>query len=191
MRTQNLPTLLKNNDGVTAIEFALISPAFLLMVMGMIEFGVIMLAQNVMEGATFSASRLGKTGFVAENISREQTIYNEIEKRAGTMLDMTQLVITSKAYSGFGEVGDPEPFIDANANGVRDSGENYTDVNGNGVYDTDVGTVGLGEAGEVVVYTANYPWHIATPLLKNLVGVEGIINLSARTVVQNEPYNED
>ncbi|MBW7837723.1 MAG: hypothetical protein H3C28_13935 [Sphingomonadales bacterium] len=96
--------------------------------------------------------------------------------------------MTSQTYQQFDQIGDPEPFIDANGNGERDEGENYTDVNGNGSYDTDMGASGLGNAGEVVVYTVSYPWRIITPLISQFFGANGVLNLSARTVVQNEPY---
>ena len=50
------------------------------------------------------------------------------------------------------------------------------------------GTSGLGNAGQIVVYTITYPWHLFTPMVENLSATEGNINLRAYIVVRNEPY---
>lgn len=191
-QTQDLLTKLrKSEEGVTAVEFALVAPMLLLIMMGIIETGLIMFTQNVMEGATFSASRLGKTGYTESGETREDLIIQQLTRRAGTLINASEIEINAVTYAQFDQIGDPEPFIDANHNGTRDSGENYTDSNGNGHYDEDMGIEGLGNAGEVVVYTVSYPWHIYTPMMSRFFGSDGTIDLTARTVVQNEPYNED
>ena len=33
-----------------------------------------------------------------------------------------------------------------------------------------------------------YPWQVFTPLIGNVIGNDGIINLVAYSVVKNEPY---
>lgn len=181
-------SLWKKNDGVAAVEFALVAPILVIMIMGIIETSLVMFVQNVLENATFMASRLGKTGYTDEGSSREATILAMLEDRAGAVLDTGLVHITTQSYARFDDVGDPEPFIDANSNGVRDTGENYTDVNGNGQYDTDMGSEGVGNAGEIVVYTVSYPWDITTPMIQKFIGEDGVIELSARAVVQNEPF---
>lgn len=186
---RNFKTLLRSQDGATAVEFALIAPVVLLFTIGIIELSLMMLTQNLMESATFTASRLGKTGYAGEDMTREETILQALNDTAGVLMDVGQVSIESFAYDEFGDVGRPEPFVDANGNGVRDNGENFTDVNGNGVYDSDMGAAGAGEAGEVVVYVVSYPWHITTPIMSTLIGEDGIINLTARSVVKNEPFS--
>lgn len=178
----------QEQDGATAVEFALISPVLLFFVMAIIESSLVMFAQNILENATFMASRLGKTGYADNGATREQSILALLEERAGSVLDISHVSITTKTYARFDNVGDPEPFIDVNNNGIRDTGENYTDVNGNGQYDTDMGSEGVGNAGEIVVYTVSYPWRIFTPAVQEFLGENGVVTLSARAVVQNEPF---
>lgn len=180
--------LLKSQSGATAIEFAMVAPVMLLFSIGIIEVSLMMLSQNIMESATFTASRLGKTGYVESGKSREQTIIEALQDSASGLLDISKVTITHLSYDQFGDVGRPEPFVDANSNGARDDGENYTDVNGNGMYDADMGASGAGEAGDVVVYTVNYPWAITTPIMSHLIGTQGVFNLTARAVVKNEPF---
>jgi len=52
------------------------------------------------------------------------------------------------------------------------------------------GSEGLGAAEQVVVFTITYPWQTFTPLLGELIGDEnGIVPLTSRIVVRNEPYS--
>lgn len=190
MVKRSLRSFAKQEEGVTAVEFAVLAPTFLLLVMGVIEFGMVMMVYNVMESATAISSRLGKTGYAAPGVTREQTIINAITARAGSLIDPKKLVVTSKFYKQYDQIGDPEPFIDSNGNGIWDNGEAYTDINGNGKWDPDMGTSGYGSAGDVVVYTITYPWSITTPLVKPLIGDKlGHMNIITHAVVKNEPYN--
>jgi Flp pilus assembly protein TadG len=181
-------TIINDTEGATAVEFALVAPVVLLFTIGIIEVSLMMLSQNIMESATFVASRLGKTGYTEGGATREETIMQAVEDSASGLLDTSRITITSLSYDQFGDVGRPEPFVDANANGQRDDGENFTDVNGNGAYDNDMGSGDAGESGDVVVYTVSYPWHINTPIMSAVIGTNGIFSLTARTVVKNEPF---
>ncbi len=188
MITHRHTQILKAQDGVTAVEFALIAPVALLLIMGIIETSLVMFAQNVLESATFAASRTGKTGYAETDETREATIRTVLDDRADAVFDSTLIDITTRTYARFDQVGDPEPYIDANNNQMRDDGENFTDVNGNGQYDTDMGMEGVGNAGEIVVYTVSYPWNIFTPLVQDFLAEDGVITLSSRVVIQNEPF---
>lgn len=178
---------LRDTAGVTAVEFAFVAPVLLLLIFGILEFSLIMLATNMMESATAISSRLGKTGYSSAGNSREATILASIAKHAGMILDTSQLTITSKYYEQFDAIGDAEPWNDKNHNGIAEAGE-YTDVNGNGQYDSDMGLAGYGNADDIVVYTVSYPWRIATPILSNIIGTNGIFTITTHAVVKNEPY---
>jgi Flp pilus assembly pilin Flp len=176
-------------DGVTAVEFALLAPVLMLMMFGIIEFSLIMVAYNTMEGATAISSRLGKTGYTASGLTRQQTIINAIDDRAGSLIDISRITVASKFYKQYDQINDPEPYIDANGNSSYDAGENYTDINGNGAWDADMGSSGYGSAGDVVVYTVSYPWALMTPIISRIIGNEaGAITITTHAVVKNEPY---
>lgn len=180
--------LLRHEGGVTALEFAVVAPVFMLLLMGIVEFALIMVVYNVMEGATAVSSRLGKTGYTAAGVTREQTIMSAITTRAGSLIDPLSLTVTSKFYKQYDQINDPEPYSDANANGSYDAGETYTDINGNGQWDPDMGASGYGSAGDIVVYQVSYPWAISTPVISSLVGAGGIYTITTHAVVKNEPY---
>lgn len=150
--------LIRCNDGVTAIEFALLSPVLLLMVMGIIEFAVIMFVSVVMESATDMTARLGSTGYVPTGTSQAQEIINNVDSMTAGLLNANNITITTTSYSGFNEIG----------------------VAGQGTANS------LGGPGDVVLYTVSYPWTIMTPIVSAVIGNK--ITLRASTVVRNEPY---
>lgn len=177
-------------DGVTAIEFAVVAPVLLLLIFGIIEFATIMLVANMMENATSISSRLGKTGYAASGKSREETILESITARAGKLITPSKLVITSKYYEQFDQIGDAEPWNDANHNGLAETGE-YNDINGNGQWDADMGMAGYGDAEDIVVYTIRYPWRIMTPIMREIIADgNGDFPIIAHAVVKNEPYDD-
>ena len=174
--------------GVTAIEFAVVAPVMCILIMGIIEFAVVMMVYNVMEGATATSARTGKTDYIDGSGTRQQTILDQITARAGSLLDPTKLTVTTKYYKQYDQIGDPEPYVDTNHNGQYDPGEPFTDINGNGVWDADMGQSGFGSAGDIVVYTVSYPWPISTPIVSSFIGTNGIFTITTHAVVKNEPY---
>ncbi len=152
--------------GVTAIEVALIAPILLLFLFGVLEVSLILLAQHLLENATYNASRLAKTGYIEEGQTQLETVMDELTSRLqglAPLLDVTKISVTSTAYGDLSDIGQPEQGEEAS----------------------------LGVPEQVVVYTVTYPWKMFTPLIGNLMGDENrIINLSSRIVVRNEPYND-
>ncbi|WP_245615518.1 TadE/TadG family type IV pilus assembly protein [Afifella pfennigii] len=183
-----LRRLRRDESGATALEMAVVGPAFIMMMMGAVEMGMLYAAESVLEHSTYVATRLGRTGFVEDESTRDETVKDMLRQKASVLLDPAKLNISSKAYQNFDDIGDPEPFVDANGNGVRDDGENYTDINGNGQWDADKGVAGYGASREIVVYTVTYPWTFFTPVIGSIFAENGTITLSARAIVQNEPF---
>lgn len=178
---------IKNRDGVTSIEFAMISPVILLMITGTVEFSLMMFTSAALESATNTTARLGKTGYTQAGMTREEQIIENIQTKTAGLLDPAQITITTTVYPMFDNIGDPEPYTDTNGNHVYNLGEPYSDVNGNGQWDPDMGAEGAGDANDVVVYVVSYPWPVFTPVINTIIG--NTITLTARTVVKNEPYN--
>ena len=181
--------LFARQEGVAMIEFAIIAPVLTIILFGIIETSMIMYTSAVMEGATITSSRLGKTGFIAAGTTRQQMITDMINQRCGAIINTANITVTSKSYGTFGNIGQPEPYTDANSNNHYDIGEVYSDVNGNGQWDPDMGTVGLGIANEIVLYRVTYNWPIMTPIMRQFIGTNGTFAITSSMLVKNEPYN--
>jgi hypothetical protein len=178
-----------DQSGIAALEFALIAPVFFIMMMGIIEFSLIMFTLATMESATNITSRLGKTGYTALGSTREEQIVQNVKDKTAGLLDPNQIAIDSKSYSNFNNIGQPEPCISPPTTPCPGTpGVHFSDVNGNGTWDADMGKAGLGGAGDVVVYTVSYPWTVQTPFVNQVIG--SIFTITVRSVVRNEPFDE-
>ena len=181
-----LRRLCRDESGATAIEFGICALPLVFLMIGIIEFALAMTVGNSLEAATNLSSRLGKTGYVDEDAeTQEQTILDEVERRVGPLIDMEKIAISNEVYNDFESLTNPDLFEDQNDDGDTDDPGEWTDVDGDGFRD---GSDGVGSAGDIIVYKISYPWQIITPLIGNVVGDDGIINLSAYSVVKNEPY---
>jgi Flp pilus assembly protein TadG len=172
--------------GKAAIEFAFIAPVFLAMIGAIMEFSGIMFIQALLEGSAREASRYGITGFTTPGVSREDQIMAIIADNTLGLIDLDELQMTTLVYENFGDVGQPEPFTDANDNDTYDAGEAFNDVNGNGAWDEDMGAAGLGGPGDVVVYRMSYDWDMMIPMFVPFFGES--ISLQANIAVRNEPF---
>jgi Flp pilus assembly protein TadG len=155
------PRATRSRKGVTAVEMALIAPAFFLLLMGTIEIALVETAQQLIENAAFNASRLAKTGYTTAGLTQTQSVTqlmnNELQSY-GNLINTAAVTMTSTAYNSF------------------------TATAG-------AGTAGLGATQQIVVYTISYPWKIFTPMLDDIVGdVHGNLNLRSQIVVRNEPF---
>ncbi len=176
-----------DDRGATAIEFSVVAMPVVFLMVGIIEFCLSMTVANSLEAATNMSSRLGKTGYVDEELAltQEQTLMAEVERRVGPLIDMNKLEITSESYNDFDSLTNPDILDDKNGDGDFDDPNEWTDVDHDGYQD---GAPGLGETGAIVVYRVTYPWKLMTPLLNHIVGDNGVLKLSAYSVVKNEPY---
>ena len=173
-------------DGATIVEFALVFPVFLLAVFGAIESAVVIFVSSSIESAVLEASRHGVTGGTVPGVTREARVLEIVERKTYGLVDMDRVEIETLIYASFDDIGQPEPFDDANGNGSYDPGEAFTDVNGNGQWDADMGEVGLGGPSDVVVYRVSHAWGIMTPLMRNIMGAE--IGHVSSVAVRNEPF---
>ncbi|MFA6279752.1 MAG: TadE/TadG family type IV pilus assembly protein [Bdellovibrionales bacterium] len=153
----------KGERGVTAVEFALISPVLIMLLVGITEMSLVLLANHLLENATYNASRTGKTGYVAEGKTQLETVTDTLLSRLSgldPLIDPAKITITTTSYGDLSDIGQPEQGTESS----------------------------LGTASQVVVYTITYPWTMFTPLIGNLIGDENrVINLTSRIVVRNEP----
>jgi Flp pilus assembly pilin Flp len=174
--------------GSVMIEFGLLAPIVVTLLVGVIEIGMTTFVQNLLEASVREASRFGITGRTVDGVTREQAILDVIEDRTIGLVDMSKAQVEMLVYPNFGSIGASESYIDGNGNGAYDVGETFTDLNGNGTREADIGVTGPGAAGQVVLYRISYDWEILTPFATTFIGQDGKIRLSASVAVRNEPW---
>ncbi|RYF52136.1 MAG: pilus assembly protein [Cytophagaceae bacterium] len=181
-----LRQLAGSTKGATIIEFAIVCPVMLMLVIGLSEITFQEYLQSVLSGAIQKAAR-------------DSTIDGNGSSDANTVIDdkvksSISLIINSAVwdnatrtnYSHFADIG-PEYFFDSNGNSTYDKGECFIDVNGNSTWDADPGSSGQGGANAVVVYQMGFSYPRLFPVA-GLLGWSSSAHISASTILKNQPY---
>lgn len=180
-------SFVRRRDGSASVEFAFAAPILILVMIGIFEIAMLLFTNAVVEGAVRSASRFGLTGQTTDGVSREAVIIEKIRDGSLGLVEITPDDIDVLVYPSFADVGQPEPFDDADNDGAYDAGEAFSDVNGNGQWDSDMGAAGAGGPGEVVVYRVRYSWPMMTGMLMESFGDS--VDMAASIAVRNEPFD--
>jgi Flp pilus assembly protein TadG len=181
---QRLRRLRRDQSGAYMIEFALIMPAFLMLVMGIFDIGMQMYAKSVLSGAVEQAARLNT---LEANATNAGVVDQAVRDQVGRVARYGTLSFSRQNYRDFSSVGRQEPFTDSNNNGVRNAGECYTDMNNNSTWDADQGGSGQGGASDVVLYRVNLTFNRLFPLWK-MLGESQSETITISTVLRNQPY---
>lgn len=177
------PRLLRDQRGATIVEFALIVPLLLTILLATLELGYQGYINAMVQGAMTKAARAATIG--------DQTpagVETMIKNEVGQVVDSKYVSVETRGYYNFSNVGVAEKITqDTDPKGKYNKGDCYEDANNNGQYDTSAGTTGLGTADDVTYYkvTANYP---------NLTPISGFLNWTgkrnvvATIVLRNQPF---
>jgi Flp pilus assembly pilin Flp len=176
---------LRDRRGVTLIEFALISPVMLLMLMGLFDLCYQAYAQAILNGAVQAAGRratLEGNSSTSATASIDASVVSQVRVIANNL----KWKSSRQYYSTFGNVR-AEPFNDTNRNNQYDPGECFSDTNNNTVWDRDAGRTGQGGANDITLYSINIIYPRLFPLY-GLMGLPAEETITARTMLKNQPY---
>lgn len=177
-------SLWSDNEGVTAVEFALVAPVFLMIIAGSLDLGQMVYAKSVLDGAVEKAAR----DSALETASTQAA--DAIVKRAvWEILPAARVTATRKNYFDFNNANRGEELDDVNGDGACSPGEAYTDLNGNDAWDEDLGAEGNGGANDVIVYSVNVSYEpvFAMPMVPLDWSTREI---SATAVKRNQPFGK-
>ena len=181
------PAVLRDDRGVTIVEFALVVPVLLLLILGLSDLCYRCYAQAILDGAVQKA---GRDATIEGAAGQSSTIDAAVISQVQQIAKSATFASTRLNYDTYTSIA-PEPFIDTKYSGVYDGicnhGESYTDVNGNGQYDTDPGVAGQGGASDVTKYTMVVTYPRLFPLA-GMLGWSTSQVISASTILKNQPY---
>lgn len=181
---RSLRSLPHARDGATAVEFALVLPVLVSVLMGLFDMGYNMWATTILQGAVQQAARAST---MESATGQTATIDAKVKTQVQQLVPSATLAFKRKAYTNFANVASPEDYVDTNANGACDNGEAFEDANGNGMWDADRGVNGQGGARDAVLYTATMTYPRVFPMA-SLVGLPSTVSATAKTVLRNQPY---
>jgi len=174
----------RDTRGATIVEFAIVAPVMMILLMGICDLSYQIYAQSILNGAMQKAARDSGIQGGSESTAAIDAKVTAMVKNIAANATIT---FSRKNYDSFSVIK-PEPFTDSNGNGVRDTGECFTDINGNGSWDADPGISGQGGANDVTAYTATVTYPRLFPVA-GLFGWPSTQTVTASTLLKNQPYS--
>jgi Flp pilus assembly protein TadG len=162
-----LRTFVRNNRGVAALEFAIVAPVVLLLLGGVIENGIILFTQSLLDNAARDAGRLIQTG--------------QVQQGGGVSAFTTQLC---NDVSGMIPCGSLQYYVQS---GGTFSSLNVTVTNSGGTM-ANSGSFDAGNPGDDVAVQVAYNRPYLIPLVGKYMAVNGSTLLVSTVIFQNEPY---
>lgn len=180
---RRLRTFASARDGVAAVEFAMIAPAFAMILVGLFDVGHGIFANSILQGAVQEAAR--NQGIEGGSVNSPE-IDNYVREQVGGIIPNGKFTFKRLNYWEFDDVGIEEDYVDANNNGMYDDDECFFDANDNDTWD-DQGKAGVGGAKDIVYYTATVEYNHFFPLWRFIGGSEKA-KLTATTTMRNQPF---
>lgn len=178
-------SILRDERGATLIEFAMLAPVLLTLLLGMFEMGYNFYMQSQLQGAVQKAAR---DSTIESADASEAAIDERVGHAVRQIVPGAEMTFSRRAYSNFSDVHRAEDFTDIDRNGACNDGEPFEDANGNGSWDEDRGIGGGGGARDAVLYvvTVSYPRAFAAA---QFVGLSKDYTTQAVTVLRNQPWD--
>lgn len=164
----------KSQEGVTAIEFALVGGPFIYLLGVIFETGLMLFSEYIIENGVAQAARMIRTGQAQATNMSASDFKAQVCGRLASFLDCnSKLHIDVRRFTAFADVNIPSPTKDQ---------ELSDDVTKDAQFQP-------GGPMQVVVVRAYYEWKLFMPgisMLANLSGGRRL--LSSGAAFRNEPY---
>jgi Flp pilus assembly protein TadG len=183
-RVHPFQRLIRDEKGVTLVEFAFVAPVMLLMLMGLGDLCYREYVTAVLQGAVQKAAR---DSSLESGTTSATVIDNKVQVMVQKVAADATFVTTRKSFKSFKHINELEDFSDANANGAYDPGECFEDENHSNVRDVIGGNTGNGGANDVMVYTVAASYPRVFPMA-GMLGWSNYQTVSASTAIRNQPY---
>lgn len=171
--------------GATIIEFAIILPVLMMLLMGLFDLMYQVYAQSILTGAVQKA---GRDSAIEGGADGSAAIDTAVLDQIGSLVNIVDHDSERRSYKTFSSIK-PEVFDDVNGNNRYDGEDCFDDINGNGTWDQDPGATGQGGADDVTLYTFSVTYSRVFPVM-TLLGRPSDVTLTARTLLKNQPYQQ-
>lgn len=180
--------LRRDDRGATLVEFALIAPPFLLLMMGALDAGYGMYLRSVAAGTLENAARAASLEGATES-QFDLEVRRAIRKiMPNYAQDDENIEIVKKNYTDYSRIDAAEKLtVDVDDDGILDSGDCFLDEDGNGEFGVNEGASGMGGPDDSVFYTVNLSLPRLFPLY-SMIGLPANQTVSVKTLVINQPF---
>ena len=165
--------------GATAVEFALIALPFFILMFGLMELTVVLLASTTLETATEIAARQIRTGEFQVSAANTKAGFKTLVCNKMSWLQpkcAADLFVDVQTFSNFAALA-----VNAPVSGIN--------------FDPAATCFSPGEPTDIVLVRTYFRWRLFTPLLNNALETmgsgSGMRLISSATAFRNEPYSEN
>ena len=116
----------QDREGNAILEFAILAPVFLLLLLGTFDIGQMVYGRAVLHGAVEEAARSSSLETANTQVADEK-----VENALAPILPNASVESSRLSYFDFTDIGRPEAWNDANDDGTCNDGETFTDENRN------------------------------------------------------------
>lgn len=186
-----LARLRADRRGSHAVEFAIVAPVLVLLLLAGFDTAHSLYTRAVLQGIVQKTGRDSTLETAGSDQAAQDALDAKVRRQATALYNSAQIDITRRYYRTFSEasVAQAEAWTDTNKNGRCDAGEPYQDANLNSTWDADGGNAGLGGAKDAVVYTVTMTYPRLVPVQKFITG-SSTTKITATTVLRNQPYGD-
>lgn len=183
----------RDQRGATAIEFAVVSGAFFMLMLGIIEYGLVMYSKVVIEATMQQSVRDVSIGKVVPGCSdRVCSIQKIVKDKTATLINPQSVRVTATVVT---DAGTPSPSIpdvcldDINNPYPASCIRWQENCCGSGYQPpAALSATSLGQAGDLVEVRVTYLWHVFFPIFQDKFGENGVLTITSSAVVKNEPF---
>ena len=182
--------LIRNHRASTIVEFAIVAPVLILLLLGAFDIAHTLYMRAVLQGVVQKASR-DSTLESAVDPAVQAALDTKVRSSALALANDAQVTITRRFYRTFAAASAkrPEHYEDNDGDMTCNHGEPFDDDNNNGVWDSDGGDAGQGGAKDRTVYTVMLSYPRIFPV-NSFIGGSSVTHVSATTVWENQPYGD-
>ncbi|MEW6640923.1 MAG: TadE/TadG family type IV pilus assembly protein [Pseudomonadota bacterium] len=173
-RRRWLARFARTERGATAVEFAIIAPIFIGLLIAVLQTGIFFFAQETLQAAAMQSGRLFMTGQAQNSSMTQAQFLNQVCPQVQALFNCNQLMVDVQSYTSFSGANTGSPTLTYNAQGQVTNNWSFSP----------------GTQGQVVVLRLIYQWpliggpfQLILPNLSN--GTALMMGVSAFRV---EPY---
>ena len=180
-----------NEDGVSILEFALIAPVVMAMMLCTLDIGHSLFVRATLDGAVQDAARSSSLeGATSE--TQQDLIDERVASTIRELAPDAKVTVSRRYYKTFSTaaLARAEDVIEQSPGNLKcDRGESFMDANGNGVWDADGGSDGQGGARDIVIITFKVSYPRLFPMAA-LLGWSANVEMQSESILANQPYGD-
>lgn len=180
-----------NEDGVSIVEFAIIAPVVIMMLLGTMDTGHSFFVRATLDGAVQDAARRSSLEG-ATSLTQQDLIDEEVASTIRELAPDATVKVSRRYFKTFSTaaLARAEEVIEQSPGNLKcDRGESFMDANGNGVWDADGGSSGQGGARDIVIITFKVSYPRLFPLA-TMFGWPANIEMESNSILANQPYGD-